>query len=454
MGIVQEIFKAYDIRGKYPRELNEETARHIGNAVAVFLSQKYKRKALTLLVASDFRLSSPSLKRALIEGITMQGSAVIDIGEASTPLFYFALNHSKNDGGVMVTASHNPPEYNGFKVRGRLNAPIAEATGLTVIHRIAARNRLALGKTLGKIVEKRIFADPYIAKCVKGLTIGRARVVVDAAGGAAAVVLPKALSRFSNVMYKPLFFTPDGSFKDHDANPLKPEAQKYVKDALAAGGFDFGALFDGDGDRIVFFDEAGNEIRGDFMTAIFAEEFLRKHPKRWIVADTNTSWAVMEYIAARGGKVVRAKRGYVNIMPVMQKKDAVVGGEISDHFYFRDFSYCESGVYALLKILEIVSRGPKKLSHYVRPLQKYFGSPEINFEVKDKRKALHAVERRFSPGGNVFRNDGITVEFPRWWFNLRPSNTEPLVRLTLEAKTKPLFEEKQKELFEFIKGIR
>ncbi len=453
MTINPKIFKAYDIRGKVPKELNVDSARRIGNATAVFLAKKYKRRKLTLLVGSDVRTSSPVLKKALIEGIVIQGSSVVDVGVVTTPLFYFALAHSKNDGGVMVTASHNPPEYNGFKIRGKGTEPIGGSSGLKTIQKLASRNKMGEGRAPGRVSIKTDINEEYIATLVRGAKTGKARIVIDAAGGSAALILPKLLSHFPGVLYKPLFFTPDGSFSVHNPNPTMPKAQEFIKDELSSCSFDFGVVFDGDGDRIVFFDEFGNEVRGDFIVALLAGEFLKDRPRSSVVVNVTASKAVLEYITAAGGKPIRSKMGYVNISPAMRKARAIVGGETSHHFYFRDFGYNESSMYALLKMLAIVSRTPKKLSHLIRPLQKYITAPEANFDVRDKEKVIQAALKRFGKGGEISRLDGITVDFPDWWFNLRPSNTEPLVRLTVEAKTRQLFDAKQKELSEFIRSI-
>lgn len=453
MFINPSIFKAYDIRGRVPKELNADTARRIGNATAIFLSRKYKQRAVTIFVGSDVRTSSPLLKKALIEGITFQGSSVIDAGEVTTPLFYFLLERFPVDGGIMITASHNPPEYNGFKIRGRLTEAISEESGLRVIRKIAAKKKLARGKTLGNITEKPGLFGQYISYLVKKVNIGKARIVVDAAGGATTLILPELLSNFPGVLYRPLFFQPDGSFKVHDPNPLKAEAQEFIKEELRSGSFDFGVVFDGDGDRIVFFDEFGNEIRGDFITALLAVEFLKKYPRSWVVVNVTASKAVEEHIIASGGKVMRMKFGYTNITKAMRGKKAIIGGETSHHFYFREFGCNESGVYALLKMLEIISRTPKKLSHLVHPLQKYATAPEVNFAVRSKTEVIRSVLKRFGKGGKISRLDGITVEFSDWWFNLRSSNTEPLVRLTVEAQTRELFDRKQMELSEFIRSV-
>lgn len=453
MRINPNIFKAYDIRGKFPRELDIEGAKKIGSAVAVFLSEKYKKQALTLMVGADVRTSSPALKKALIDGITLQGSSVIDVGTVTTPLFYFLLQEHQPDGGVMVTASHNPPEYNGFKILDRKTEPVGNNSGLRQIQKLAGKKELARGKKLGSISQVSGGADKYIAYLLKKVKIGSARAVVDASGGATTLVLPKLLSYFQGVIYKPLFFEPDGSFSRHSPNPLDAESQEYAREDLKSGSFDFGVIFDGDGDRVVFLDEFGNEVRADFILALLAEELLKERPKNWVVLELTSSKAVEERIIELGGKVVRSRVGYTNMTPLMMKKKALLGGEISGHFFFRDFGYHESSMYAFLKMLEIVSQTPRKLSHLVRPLQKYANGPQMNFKVDNKPAVMRAIEKRYAKEGKISKLDGLNVEFPDWWFNVRPSNTEPLIRFTLEAKTKGLFDAKQKEISEFIRGV-
>ena len=402
MRINPNIFKAYDIRGKFPKELDIEGAKKIGNAVAAFLARKYKKRVLTLIVGADVRTSSPVLKKALIDGITLQGSSVIDIGTVTTPLFYFLLQEYGPDGGVMVTASHNPPEYNGFKIRGRNTEAIAEDSGLRSIQKLAGKKELVRGKGLGNISEEKGGAEQYVAYLLKKVKLGASRVVVDAAGGSTTLVLPKLLSYFPGIQYRPLFFEPDGSFSRHSPNPLEPESQEYIKEDLKNG----------------------------------------------------SSKTVEEYITERGGKVERAKVGFANITRAMKKKKALLGGEGSGHFYFKDFGYNESSMYAFLKMLEIVSGTPKKLSHLVAPLNKYpyISGQQLFFEVENRVKVMRVLEKRYGKEGKVSKLDGISVEFRDWWFNARPSNTEPLVRLTLEAKTQELFDEKKKELSDFIRS--
>ena len=454
MRINPNIFKAYDIRGKFPKELDIEGAKKIGNAVAAFLARKYKKRVLTLIVGADVRTSSPVLKKALIDGITLQGSSVIDIGTVTTPLFYFLLQEYGPDGGVMVTASHNPPEYNGFKIRGRNTEAIAEDSGLRSIQKLAGKKELVRGKGLGNISEEKGGAEQYVAYLLKKVKLGASRVVVDAAGGSTTLVLPKLLSYFPGIQYRPLFFEPDGSFSRHSPNPLEPESQEYIKEDLKNGSFDFGVIFDGDGDRAVFFDEFGNYVRGDLITALLAEKLLEKRPGSRVVLEFTASKTVEEYITERGGKVERAKVGFANITRAMKKKKALLGGEGSGHFYFKDFGYNESSMYAFLKMLEIVSGTPKKLSHLVAPLNKYpyISGQQLFFEVENRVKVMRVLEKRYGKEGKVSKLDGISVEFRDWWFNARPSNTEPLVRLTLEAKTQELFDEKKKELSDFIRS--
>lgn len=452
MALEPHIFKAYDIRGKFPKELDADGARKIGNAVAVFLSRKYKKKSLRLLVGGDVRISTPVLKKALIEGIVIAGCDVVDTGTVTTPLFYFLLNNGNYDGGVMITASHNPSEYNGFKIRGRRASVVAEDSGLTRIAGLAAKKNIIKGMRFGHVAVDISGVDRYITFLKKKVKIVKARVVIDAAGGATTAVLPKLLHQFSGVIYKPLFFTPDTAER-HDPNPLKEEAQDFIREELKNGNFDFGVLFDGDGDRVVFFDEFGNDVLGDITLAILAEGFIRKKAKSTVVVEHTARRAVKDRIRELGGTVALSKVGAVHVCRVMAETKAVLGGEPSGHFYFQDYGGNESGMYAFLKILEMISQTPRKLSHLIRPLRRsfYVSGQKLTFTVRNKKELLQKVVETYKAAGSISRFDGITVEADDWWFNLRPSNTEPLVRLTLEADTKELFETKKEELAAFIK---
>lgn len=466
MKVNPNIFKVYDIRGKYPSEVNEEIAKRVGNAVVQHLSQKLHKKRLKILVCRDVRKSSSSLRDALVKGAVWTGAEIIDVGIGTTPYFYFLMRHLKPDGGIMVTASHNPAEYNGFKIRERGGKPIGAGTGLEKIRSLASKSFKGRLDNL-EVINYENHEDSYLNFIAKGITIKNPiKAVVDAAGGSTAYFLPRLLNKFPNLIYKPLFFEPDGTFKTHPPNPLLPESQRFVKEELKRGQFRFGAIFDGDGDRVLFFDENGGLVRSEYILGLLAEEKLKKYPDRQFVLPVNTSKGVREYLGEKGAKIQLTKVGYAFMAPAMIKKKAEYGAEVSGHFYFRSFFYNDSALLALLKLASLLSRTHRSLSQLVRPFERYISSGEINFQVKDKKAVLRRIKGFYSKrpgrehlpgrpkyaGPKISLLDGITVEYPDWWFNIRPSNTEPLMRIVVEAKGKQLYEEKLKEVEKLIKG--
>lgn len=447
------IFKAYDIRGKYPAELDDELAEKIGNAVAVYLLKVQKKKKLKLLVCRDVRVSSEALSRAVIRGITAAGADVRDAGITTTPLFYFLLRTVKCDGGVMITASHNPAEYNGMKICGRNGASVSEGTGMEKIRDMVIAGNNVQVRDPGAIEMLEDMRARYAYFVTKKNRVRPIRAVIDACGGAATYILPQVLDELENLEYKPLFFEPDGTFRRHAPNPLDKDSQKYVAKELRTGKYRFGAIFDGDGDRILFFDENGNAISSEFIGALFMDLFLKKEKKVVIVLPPNTSRGVREYMQERGVTIKLSRVGYAFIQPAMRKLNAVFGVELSGHFHFRDFFFKDSGVYALVRLAELLSHTHRPLSELILPMRRFVSSGEVNFSVKDKDTVLAAVEANFQQFKNaeITKIDGISVDFPDWWFNIRASNTEPLVRLVLEAKTEKLFQEKFMEMKKFLK---
>ncbi|MBI2055764.1 MAG: phosphomannomutase/phosphoglucomutase [Candidatus Sungbacteria bacterium] len=446
------IFKAYDIRGKYPAELDEAGARGIGNAIAAHLLRVQKKKKLTLLVCRDIRTSSESLARAAVQGITESGCDVLDAGIATTPFFYFLLHTVKCDGGVVITASHNPAEYNGMKICGKNGAAVSEGNGMEEIRDMVFAKKYVQAKTPGTIEILGDFRREYAVFVTKKSKVLPTRAVIDACGGATTYILPEVLGRLSAFEYKPIFFEPDGTFRRHSPNPLDTASQKHIVRELRAGNYRFGTIFDGDGDRILFFDEKGGVISSEFIGALFMDQFLAKEPGAAIVMPPNTSRGVREYITEHGGKIKLSRVGYAFIQPAMRKLNAVFGAELSGHFHFRDFFFKDSGVYALVKFSEFLSGTNRPLSELIAPMKRYVSSGEVNFSVRNKDKVLAAVEAHFQEFKNavISKIDGISVDFPEWWFNMRGSNTEPLVRLVLEAKTEKLFQEKFEEVKKFL----
>lgn len=454
--ISPDIFKSYDVRGIYPRELNESIAETIGQAAVQYFLKKRKKKELTVLICRDVRLSSPSLKEAVSRGVILAGSNVLDVGIGTTPFFYFLMHLLKPDVGFMITASHNPAEYNGIKIRNHLGHPVSLDAGLAEIRELALDQKFPPAARTGTISQPdKDLAKAYIDFLVKQVgTSVQSRVVVDAGGGATTFFLPDLLNRFPKILYKPLFFEPDGSFAKHPPNPLEPTSQKYPARELKNGDFQFGVIFDADGDRAVFLDEAGQFVRSEFILAVLAEEELKKNPGAVFVLPVNTSKAAREYIAEHGGKVKLSKIGTANIPNAMRRTRANLAGETSGHFYFKEFFHNDSAFLAFLRVAKLLSsRDGLPLSALTRPLASRYFTHEANFRVADPHTILRNVENFYQNlSGTISQLDGTTVEFEDWWFNLRPSNTEPLVRLIIEAKAEGLMKEKRQEIEALLKN--
>ncbi len=435
----QAIFKAYDIRGIYPDQLDEEAAYRIGLGFATsgLLSGD------DVIIGRDMRNSSDALFSALSRGITDVGRNVIDIGQVTTPMFYFAVNVLNGAGGVMITASHNPGEYNGFKFVREQGIPISAASGLSEIKKRAMETIMPTDKK-GATRRERI-QERYVNFFTQRFSISFDRkVVIDTGNGMVGAILPQVLET-QNIQYKDLFFTPDGNFPHHEANPLKEENLEDLRQEMRAIPSSVGVAFDGDGDRVAFLDEDGNLVRGDLLTALIASHLLDERGPSPIIYDLRSSRIVPEVIRAHGGKPVKTRVGHSFIKALMRKEKAIFAGELSFHFYFSDFFYCESGILAMLTVLKLLADSGKSLKSLIAPLRKYTHSGEINFRVTDQQAAMDAVAKRFADG-EISRLDGLSVDYPDWWFNLRPSNTEPLLRLNAEANSPELLEEKLKEI--------
>lgn len=454
MRINSGIFKAYDIRGKYPAELDDNFAYEFGIALAEYFRKKKRVKRPKLIVCRDLRTSSTFLRYALIKGIVAGGGTVLDIGVGTTPFFTYVVNTAKgHQGGVMITASHNPPEYNGFKIRdGKGNAIFSE-NGLQEIKRLIRKKaRAASENEPGIIIETAEYHDKYVKYLACRAKIGELSAVIDAGGGSTTLFLPKVLTQFPRLVYKPLFFDPDGSFERHPPNPLLPEAQKFVQEEISKNSYRLGILFDGDGDRVLFFDERGIPVKAEFILGLLAERLLQKKPGSAFVLPVNTSRGAREFIMEKGGKVKLSKIGYVYVERKMKKTKSPLAAEISGHFHYQDFFWGDAGILTALFVMELLSQTTLPLSRLVEPMQRYISSGEISFKVSEKNKLIHTIKKEYTKfGAHISLLDGISVEFPEWWFNLRPSNTEPLIRLVLEAKTRKLLQEKLGEVKEIIK---
>ncbi len=444
------IFKAYDIRGIYPDQLNEEDAWKIGSAVARFLPSllhgynRGRKNARTVCVGRDMRTHSPALTKALIKGIGAAGIDVIDVGMVDTPHIYFAVNHLGSCGGVQVTASHNPAKYNGFKISGPQARPVGEDTGLADIRHIALSLLHTKGKPTGA-VQKTDLMEEYKQHVLKFLRpkIKNLKIAIDASNGMAGKMVPAVFGDLP-VNIIELNFKHDGSFK-HEPDPLIEENLKDVKDAVKGYNCDFGVCFDADADRLMMVDENGDTVGCDLMTALMAAYFLKKEPKSTIVYDLRSSRAVAEEIIKHGGTPRRERVGHAFMKKALRDSHAVFGGELSGHFYYRDNYYADSGLITLVHILNIISDAKVSVSHLIKPLRRYFATGEINFEVADKQAKMDELAKRYRDA-QIDYLDGVTVGFKDFWFNCRPSNTEPLLRLNVEAKSRKLLEEKLAEI--------
>ncbi|MBT4540120.1 phosphomannomutase/phosphoglucomutase [Candidatus Woesearchaeota archaeon] len=437
------IFKAYDIRGIYPTELNENTAYNVGRAFIIFTGAK------EVCVGQDARKTSPKLFDALTKGITDQGANVIDIGLCSTPLFYFATKNYAS--GIMVTASHNPAEYNGFKLCNGGTHPISGETGIKDIEKMVITNNFKDVVSKGSI-SKHDYLNEFIDFCLKHKgEIKSMKIVIDTANGMGGYVFPRIFEKLPQLEIIPLFSEIDMSFPNHEANPLKPENMVDLQKAVIENKADLGIAIDGDSDRAMFVDENGDAISSDFVTALLGLELLKEKPNAAMGYDVRSSKIVKEIWAENGAKPFVTRVGHALIKEMMRTENSFFAGELSGHYYFQEMGYTENTILATLIMLNLISKENKTLSEIVKPLKKYFQSGEINFEVEDKMAKMKELEELYKNKGalNTHWLDGITVEFEDWWFNVRPSNTEPLLRLNLESNTKEL----QDEMFEELKKI-
>ncbi len=440
MEINQSIFKSYDVRGIYPYELNEKAAYLIGRAFAVF------SKAKEVTVGCDMRLSSPALKKELIRGVTDEGVHVKDIGLVSIDEIYVSVGKFGDEAGIMVTASHNPPEYNGFKM---VLKEMKWVRGIELLDQVKSMRE---GKdTVKGSVRQEDITEKYMQHILSFIEIDKIKpfkVVVDAGNGMAGKIMP-ILQEKLPITIIPLNFELDGNFPAHPSNPLLPESQKQICEAVVKENADFGVIMDGDTDRLFFVDEKGIFIPADITLLLLARLFLQREPSAGIVYNLLCSKIVPEMVKKWGGRALRTKVGYVNVSTVMREERGIMGGELSAHYSFRDNAFADSGFIAFLILLELLSNYKKPLSEIVKPFYKYAKS-DVNFEVKNKEEILVRVKEKYADGKQDFL-DGVTVEYKDWWFNVRPSNTEPLLRLTIEADTKELLEQKKKELSKFIR---
>jgi phosphomannomutase len=432
-------FKAYDIRGKLGDELNEDIAYRIGRAYAAHLNPR------KVVLGADVRLTSESLKLALANGLMDGGSDVIDIGMTGTEEIYFAAFHLDVDGGIEVTASHNPLDYNGMKLVRRGARPVSGDTGLNDIARLAEANQFAPSGQRGKLVRQSILDDyvSHLMTYIDAAAIRPLKLVVNAGNGAAGHVIDAIEAQFMQlglpVELVKIHHAPDGHFPNGIPNPLLPENRAATADAVRAHGADMGIAWDGDFDRCFLFDERGEFIEGYYIVGLLAAVFLAKHPGEKIIHDPRLTWNTIDMVEGAGGIAVQSKTGHAFIKERMRSENAIYGGEMSAHHYFRDFAYCDSGMIPWLLVAELLSRTQKPLSTLVSErMAAYPCSGEINYKVDAVEPILERVLRHFAPlNPKIDRTDGISMEFPDFRFNLRASNTEPLLRLNVETRQDP-----------------
>ncbi len=446
--INQNIFKSYDIRGIYPKELNKDAAFLIGRAFAKHAGAK------KIAVGMDSRLSGKDLFDSLAKGITSAGADIIDIGQAPTECLYFAVGgYDEVEAGVMITASHNPKEYNGFKMIKRSGKDIIIVRGKDLFSVVKTfENEKANSEIKGQVFKKDIISDfiSHISAFADSSQIKPFSIIVDCSSGVAGQVVSKIGANLPAQIFL-LNHNPDGNFPSHSPNPLEAGSADQISEEIIRQKADFGFIFDGDADRIFLVDEKGEMVRADVVLLLLAEYFLKKYPKSAIAYNAICSKAVPEFIEKWQGKPIRTAVGFVNVKEGLMQNNGAMGGELSGHYCFKDNFYMDSGMITLLVLLKVISDSNREVSELASEFSPYAKSAEINFQIEDKGVVLEKIIEKYSDGKQDYL-DGITVEYPDWWFNIRPSNTEPLLRLTIEAETPILLDIKKKELTDFMKG--
>jgi phosphomannomutase len=451
MHINSGIFKAYDIRGLFPGEINEDVARQIGRGFVAYL------KATQIGVSRDMRLSSPAIAAAFIDGAREQGANVIDYGMLGTDMLYYAVVKDNLEGGAQITASHNPKQYNGIKMVREGAAALSGDAGIGEIRDMIANDRLPPPAATRGSLRSHNILPPYVEKVLSFIDpsiIKPFNVVLDAGSGMGGLVAPALFDRLPCKTTR-LCFNIDGSFPNHEANPLIEENRQDITAEVIHQHADVGIAWDGDADRCFFIDGGGEFVPGDFVTALLAEAFLLKHPGSTVIYDLRASHAVRDTVARYGGRALMNRVGHAFIKQRMRQEDAIFAGEVTGHYYFRDFSYADNGFIPALLILELMSKKNQSLHELLRPYrEKYFISGEINTKLSsmaDVPKKLAAIESRYHDA-QIEKMDGVSVEYPDWHFNVRASNTEPLLRLNLEALDTATMERKRDEVLEVIRG--
>jgi phosphomannomutase len=446
-----DIFKAYDIRGLYPGEINEDVARQIGRGFVTYLP------ASKIGVSRDMRLSSPAIAAAFIEGARMQGCDVIDFGMMATDMLYYAVASAGLQGGAQITASHNPGIYNGIKMVRREALPLSGEAGLGDIRDMIVSGTLPPAASRQGTITNENVLEPYIKHIMSFIDpsiIKPFKVVADAGNGMGGVVAPAMFARLPCRVIE-MCYTPDGSFPNHEANPLIEENRAHIVERVLSEKADIGIAWDGDADRCFFIDGTGEFISGDFITALLSEAFLLKHPHAKIVYDLRASHAVKDTVERLGGTAIMNRVGHAFIKRTMREQDAMFGGEVTGHYYFRENYYADNGFIPALLILELMSKKGQSLAELLQPLRaKYFISGEINTKMPSMAlvdEKLQVLKRKYQ-NGRLSTLDGVSIEYDDWHFNVRASNTEPLIRLNLEATTPALMEAKRDEVLAVIRS--
>ena len=443
--ISSNIFRNYDIRGEYGTELTEEAAYLVARAFTDFA------KPQKIAVGADCRLSSPDLKKAVMQGLVDSGVDVLDIGETSTDGLYFATRTYEVQGGIMITASHMPKQFNGLKFV-RLNeagmlAPIGKGVGMEELQALAQAEKFSTPTKIGKVESLYIWDDfvEFTKSFANVKAIKPLKVVMDAGNGMGGMVANKVFADLPLTLTK-LYFNADGNFPNHEANPIEEKNRYDWVQSVRDTGADLGVAWDADCDRVYFLDEKGNFINGDFIIAILAINFLKKNSGAGVVYDLRAGRMVEDWIKKTGGKAYMERVGHTYIKKRMQETGAIFGGEVSGHYYFAKNGYMENGFAPALMVMEMLSVSGKKMSELIRELGDYFVSGEINFKVDDVNKTLNNLKNKFSHAKEILEIDGLSFDFGNWRFNVRPSANDPVVRLNLEADGEKLLQEKIKEV--------
>jgi phosphomannomutase len=441
------IFKAYDIRGSYPDELNEDIAYKIGASFVKLLD------AGNIIVGRDMRLSSPGLAEAFIDGALDSGSRITDIGMVTTPMLNYSVIMGKFEAGAMITASHLPAEFNGFKLCRENAVPLSGDSGLQALEELVKKSKknLVFREANHQDVQNLNLLGLYIDKISSFVHNPKPlKIVIDAGNGTAGREVLALAKRFPQWDVVPMYMEPDGRFPHHVANPLIESTTRDLQNRVVKEKADIGIAFDGDADRCGFIDEKGERIPEDLITALIAESFLADNPGAVIIYDLRSSRIVPETISWLGGKPVRSRVGHAFIKERMREENAVFAGELSGHYYYRDSGFTDNGLFTMIWMLNFLATKNSPLSTSVKPLKKYHSTGEINLQVEDKEKVFAQLEKFYADAA-VDHLDGLTVQYESWWFNLRPSNTEPVIRLNMEANDTKTLEEKKKEVLRIIK---